>query len=97
MDNICETVFTYVIGHILIGKSLAEFDLEKADYSYMQEMLTKIALADIKKHLEAALEIFIKNYCENDRELLNYLSCAISGISIRLKNAADNKALDKMI
>jgi len=97
MDNICETVFTYVIGHILIGKSLAEFDLEKADYSYLQEMFAQIALEDIKKHLEAALEIFIKNYYENDRELLNYLSSAISGISVRLKNAADNKALDKMI
>lgn len=97
MDNICETVFTYVIGHILVGKSLVEFDLEKANYSYLQEMFTQIALKDIKKHLEGALEIFIKNYYENDRELLNYLSSAISGISVRLKNAADNKVLDRMI
>lgn len=97
MDNICETVFTYVTGHILTGRSLAEFDLKKADYSYLQEMFTQTALEDIKKRLEAALEIFIKNYYEDDRELFNYLSGAIGGVSVRLKNAAGNKALERMI
>ena len=56
-------------------------------------MFKQTALEEIKKHLEAALKIFIKNYYENDRELLNYLSGAISGIVFRLKNAADNQVL----
>lgn len=97
MDNICETVFTYVIGHILAGRSLAEFELEKVDYSYMQELFMQVALEDIKKHLEIAVEIFIKNHYENDRELLSYLSGAVDGIVVRLKIAADNKVLDRMI
>lgn len=97
MDNICEIVFTHVIGHIMLGKSLTVIELEEADCFYMQEMFEQTALEDIKKHLEAALEIFIKNYYENDRELLNYLSGAISGIVIRLKNAAENKVLGKII
>lgn len=97
MDNICETVFIYVMGHILTGKSLAEFNLEKEDYLYMQEMFTQVALEDIKKHMETALDIFVKNYCENDRELLKYLSNAISGIAVRLKNAADNRVLERII
>ena len=97
MDNICETVFTYITGHILTGKSLAEFELEETDYLYIQEMFTQVAIKDIKKRLEAALAIFIKNYYEGDRELLNYLSSAIGGIIVRLKNAADNKVLGSMI
>lgn len=97
MDNICEIVFTYVTGHILTGKSLAEFELEQTDYLYMQKLFMQVALKDIKKRLETALEIFINNYYEDDRELLNYLSSAIGGIVARLKNAADNKVLDSMI
>lgn len=47
--------------------------------------------------MEAALEIFIKNYYENARKLLNYFSGAISGIVVRLKNAADNKVFGDII
>ena len=97
MDNICEIVFTHVIGHIMLGKSLTVIELKETDYFYMQEMFEQIALEDIKKHLEVTLEIYIKNYYENDRELLNYLSGAISGIVVRLKNAADNKVLGNII
>lgn len=97
MDNICEIVFTLVIGHIMLGKSLKVIELKENDYFYMQEMFEQTALEDIKKHLEVALEIFIKNYYENDRELLNYLSDSIGGIVVRLKNAADNKVLCNII
>ena len=97
MDNICEIVFTHVIGHIMLGKSLTVIELKETDYFYMQEMFEQTDLEDIKKHLEAAFEIFIKNYYENDRELLNYLSESIGGIVARLKNAADNKVLRNMI
>ena len=97
MDNICEIVFTHVIGHIILGKSLTVIELEEDDYSYMQKIFKQATLEDIKKQLTTALEIFIKNYYENDRELLNYLSGAISGIVVRLKNAADNKVLGNII
>lgn len=97
MDNICETVLTYVSGHILTGKTLTVFELEEGDYLYLQKLFIQAALEDIEKRLEAALEIFIKNYYEGDRELLNYLSSAVSGIAVRLKTAAENKVLDKVI
>ena len=97
MDNICEIVFIHVIGHIILGKSLTVIELEEDDYSYMQKIFKQATLEDIKKQSTTALEIFIKNYYENDRELLNYLSGAISGIVVRLKNAADNKVLGNII
>lgn len=96
-DNICETVLTYVIGHILAGKALTEYELEEGDYLYMKELLMQTASEEIKERLETALEIFIKNSFENDRELLIYLSNAVGGIVIRLKNAAENKVLDSMV
>ena len=97
MDNICEIVFIHVIGHIILGKSLTVIELKETDYFYMQKIFKQATLEDIKKQLTTALEIFIKNYYENDRELLNYLSGAISGIVVRLKNAADNKVLGNII
>lgn len=97
MDNICEIVFIHVIGHIILGKSLTVIELEEDDYSYMQKIFEQATLEDIKKQLTTALEIFIKNYYENDRELLNYLSDSIGGIIVRLNNAADNKVLGSMI
>lgn len=97
MDNICEIVFIHVIGHIILGKSLTVIELEEDDYSYMQNIFEQATLEDIKKQLTTALEIFIKNYYENDRELLEYFSGAISGIVVRLKNAADNKVLGNII
>lgn len=96
-DNICGMVFTYVIGRILTGKSLTEFELEEADYSYIQKLFMQDTLEDAKKRMEAALEMFIKNYYESDRELLDYLSSAIGDIVVCLKNAADHKVLNRMI
>lgn len=97
MDNICEAVLIYVIGHILAGKSLMEFGLDGADVSHIQKLFMQIDLKDIEKRVEAALIIFIKNYCEGDRELLNYLASDLGGIVVRLKNAADHNALGSMI
>ena len=51
----------------------------------------------MKKQLATALDVFVKNYYENDGELLNYLSGAIGSIVVRLKNAADNKVLANII
>ena len=97
MDNICEIVFIHVIGHIILGKSLTVIELAEADYFYMQEMLEQTTLEEMKKQLATALDVFVKNYYENDGELLNYLSGAIGNIVVRLKNAADNKVLANII
>ena len=47
--------------------------------------------------MATALDVFVKNYYENDRELLEYISVDIGGIVAGLKNAADNKVLGNMI
>ena len=96
-DNICETVFAYVIGHILAGKSLAEFELNKSDYLYIQGVFMQADFENIKKRMEVALQILVKDYYENDRELFHYLLGVIANIVIRLKNAVDNNVLGSVI
>lgn len=76
---------------------MTKIELEEADHFYIQELFMQVTLEDIKKRLEAALEIFIKPHYGDDRELLDHLSSAIDGIVVRLKSAADNKVLDSMI
>lgn len=97
VDNICEIVSSYVIGHILAGKSLAEFELSKFDYSYIQEVFIQADFENIKRRMEEALQLLVKDYYENDRELFHYLSGAITDIIVRLKNAADNNVLESII
>lgn len=97
VNNICEIVFSYVIGHILAGKSLEEFELSKFDYSYIQEVLIQADFENIKRRMEEALQLLVKDYYENDRELFHYLSGAITDIVVRLKNAADNNVLESII
>lgn len=93
MDNICETVFTYVTGHILAGKSLSRFELMHEDYVCLQELFTQKSVENIKERLKTAIEILIRDYYESDRELFCYLWGAIDDIVTRMKNAADNNVM----
>ena len=78
-------------------KSLAEFELSKSDYSYIREVFMQADFGNIKKRAEAALQMFVKDYYENDRGLFHYLSGAVADIVDRLKNAADNNVLESII
>lgn len=97
VENICEIVFMSVIVHILAGKPLTELDLEESDYSRIQEVFAQTDLNDINEWLKSAIKVFVEKHCENGSELLEYLSGAVSGITIRLKHAADNRALQRVL
>lgn len=96
IENICEIVFTAVIGHILAGKSLSE-DLEEADYLWIQKIFREADLCEIKEQLRNVAEIFVQKYYEDYGELLEYLTYSIDSVAIRLKNAADNGALHQIL
>ena len=95
IDNICEIVFMAVIGHILAGKSLLE-DLEEADYLKVQKIVREVGLCEIKEKLKNEIEIFVQRYYGNCGELLEYLTCSMDSMIVRLKNAADNGSLHQM-
>ncbi len=97
IENICETVLIYVTGHLLAGKNLTEFQLEAADYSYIRALFRQTPSEDIRKRLEMLLKLFTEKHCENDKDLMEYLSYAIDDMVVRFKNAADHQVLDRLI
>ena len=88
IDNICEIVLMALVAHILLGKPLSEEGFESKEYKRMQELLQRENLHDLEKKLQNALEVFVQEYYNNDKELLEYLSKGVRNITVRLKNAA---------
>lgn len=63
----------------------------------MQELLLREDRYDLEKKLKNSIEVLVKEYYDNDKELLKYLSEAVSNITVRLKNAAVNGTLQRLI
>lgn len=89
IDNISEIVLTDVILHFLSGKQMSETDYKPEESKRLRDRLRKENLSDLRSKLQAVLEEMIREYYENDRELIGYLSKAIDNISVRIKNAAE--------
>lgn len=95
-DNICETVLGFLFGHILAGKVL-EYELDEVDYLRLQQIFMKEDPCDIMELLRDAVEVFAEN-CSGDgcSFLAAYLSGAVENIAVRMKNAAEHGALQRM-
>lgn len=95
-DNICETVLGFLFGHVLAGKAL-ENELDEADYLRLQQIFMKKDPCDIMELLRDAVEVFAEK-CSGDGRgfLAAYLSGAVENIAVRMKNAAEHGALQRM-
>lgn len=96
-ENICEVVLLHMAGHILAGKTLAEFELEEADHRRIREVFAPGDVAGIEERFHAALEVFLERNGEEGGEFSEYFSGVVSGIVKRLKNAADHETLEKLL
>ena len=90
IDNICEIVLMDLIAHIMLEKPLSELCFESEEYRCMRELLLRENLHELEKKLQNDIEVIVQKYYDNDKELLEYLSEAVSNITVRLKNAAVN-------
>lgn len=90
MDNICEIVLMDLIAHIMLEKPLSELCFESEEYRCMRELLLRENLHELEKKLQNDIEVIVQKYYDNDKELLEYLSKAVSNITVRLRNAAVN-------
>lgn len=97
IDNLCEIVLLSVIGHILAGKPLPEMDLEEKDYLSIQKIFAQTGLEDINTQLKNAVKEFVRQYYGACDGLMEYLSDAVRGIAVRLKNAADCHAMRQIL
>lgn len=97
IDNICEIVLMDLIAHIMLEKPLSELCFESEEYRCMRELLLRENLHELEKKLKNDIEVIVQKYYDNDKELLEYLSKAVSNITVRLRNAAVNGTIQCII
>lgn len=88
VENICEIVLMNIISHILAEKKISNLAFEQEDYLKIQTLIQKEDLNGLREKLKEAIQLFIREYYENDEKLMEYLFMAVDNISVRLKNAA---------
>lgn len=93
IENICEIVLMNVIYHIAVGKKISILNFEPEEYLEIQELIQRETLSDLHEKLKNAIKVLIRDYYENDVQLLEYLYKAVDHISVRIKSAADNGRL----
>lgn len=103
IDNLCEIVLAAVVGHILSDKPLAENDFQEEDYLHMREALLRkepVNAAEpggIHRKLKKGVIVFAEKYCGDSSELIEYLTDAVDGIVVRMKNAAEYGSLRQIL
>ena len=105
IENVCEIVFTSIIGHMLARKPLEEQEFRMEEYLRIQEVLRDSSAVDGKERLEGAVGIFVEKYYgegntlpkELTDSLRVYLNGAVESVLIRLKNGVDYGVLDQIL
>lgn len=90
IENICEIVLMNVICHIVAGKKISILDFEPEEYLKLQALIQMETPSDLRDKLKNAINVLIREYYENDENLMEYLYKAVDNISVRMKTAADN-------
>lgn len=89
IENICEIVLMNIISHILAEKQMSDLAFEPEDYLKIQTLIQKEELNGLREKLKEAIQLFIREYYENDEKLMEYLFIAVNNISVRMKTAAE--------
>ena len=96
IDNLCEIVLMNICGHILAEKKLDELHFEAEDYQILLEKVGTKSLSEMKIFLKNTVEKMVREYYENDENMIVYLCKAADNIAVRIKNAAENDALQRL-
>lgn len=97
IDNICEVVYINVMAHILIGRDGSLGGLTKDDRELLEVKLSRMKGEEIAALLERLCKKVVESYYDNDEELFEYLKLINVNAAVRLKNAADNKCMEKLV
>ena len=96
IENLCEIVLMNICGHILAEKKLDELHFEAEDYQILLEKVGTKSLSEMKIFLKNTVEKMVREYYENDENMIVYLCKAADNIAVRIKNAAENDALQRL-
>ena len=96
IENLCEIVLINICGHILAEKKLDELHFEAEDYQILLEKVGTKSLSEMKIFLKNTVEKMVREYYENDENMIVYLCKAADNIAVRIKNAAENDAVQRL-
>lgn len=96
-ENLCEIVFTAVIGHVLIKKPFSQLYFEEMDYRQIRKVLLQEREEDINGQLRTGMKTLLGEFYEKSDELSEYLGNSVGSIMVRLKNAAENEVLFQLL
>lgn len=94
MGNICEIVFTSVVGHMLTGIPLSDVAFQEGDYQKIQDIFVHSELCEIERSVRQTVKAFVLEYYGDCGDLETYLEGAIHGILIRMDHAARDTGID---
>ena len=77
-------------------KKLDELHFEAEDYQILLEKVGTKSLSEMKIFLKNTVEKMVREYYENDENMIVYLCKAADNIAVRIKNAAENDALQRL-
>lgn len=85
IDNVCQIVFTAVMGSMLAGKSVGH-KLEQHDYENIRELSMDCQGTELLEKIARGTEALVREYYGGDKELLAYLEGTVRGIEARIRN-----------
>lgn len=85
IENICEIILQDMIGHMILDKPLRETGLSREDLAVLKEILAGKTEEQMKAYVFKALEQLVARYYDDDRDMLEYLSCGFPDIMIRIQ------------
>lgn len=85
IENICEIILQDMIGHMILDKPLQEEGLSREDLAVLKEILAGKTAEQVRAYALKALEQLVARYYDGDRDMLEYLSCGIPDIVIRIQ------------
>ena len=77
-------------------KKLDELHFETEDYQVLLEEVQTKSLNEMKMFLKNTVEKMVREYYENDEDMAEYLCKAADNIAVRIKNAAENDAVQRL-
>ncbi len=87
IENLCETVLTAVLCHMVLGKPLQE-DLDEGDAIRLQSLFEGMPAEKIQEQFCKALEQLLAKMSGNTGSLPEYFNKALHEIAVRVKHAA---------
>lgn len=87
IENLCETVLTVVLCHMVLGKPLQE-DFDEEDVVRLQNLLEGMTAEKIQERFCRALEQVLAKMSGNTGLLAEYFYGTLHGIAVRVKHAA---------